>query len=288
MFNRQTTGSCVCVFCNQLISVDNSICPYCGHKNPSLWGYSRSLRRLGTDLGFTSIVIWGCIALYLATLLTDFGNIHSSGVFDFLSPSNRSLLIFGASGAIPVFELGRWWTVLSAGWLHGNLLHIAFNLLWISRFASEVAQAFGSGRLVIIYTVATVIGFLLSSLTGQVLQGIPVLQGASFTVGSSAGLFGLLGALVAYGQITGKFAVKYQALTYAVVMFVFGLIMSEGTDNWAHFGGFSGGYIMSKTGGVDPRHREGLPHLFVAIGCLVLTMLSIFASILHGLLLPST
>lgn len=166
MFKQQTSGSCICVFCNQLISVNKRICPHCRRKNPSLWGYSRSLRRLGRDLGFTAIVTWGCIALYLTTLLIDLGNISNRGAFDLLAPSQRSLIIFGASGAIPVFELGRWWTLLSSGWLHGDLLHIAFNLLWIRNLAFEVVEAFGPGRLVIIYTVATVISSLLSSLFG--------------------------------------------------------------------------------------------------------------------------
>lgn len=282
-FKRQTEGSCVCVFCNQLVSVDNPICPHCDRKNPSLWGYSRSLRRLGADLGFTKIVILGCIALYLGTLLIDFGNIRSSGMFNLLSPSNLSLVLFGASGAIPVFELGRWWTVLSAGWLHGSLLHILFNLLWISQFAPQVAQAFGSGRLVIIYTSSIVVGTLMSSIAGQVFQGTPILQGAQITIGASGGLFGLLGALVAYGQITGRFSVRYQALTYALVMFLFGFIMPN-VDNWGHFGGFLGGYLVSTLAGMDPRRTESLRHLFLAIACLALTAISVLASILHGLL----
>ena len=37
--------------------------------------------------------------------------------------------MFGASGAVPVFTFGRWWTVLSAGWLHAGLLHVAMNTL---------------------------------------------------------------------------------------------------------------------------------------------------------------
>lgn len=287
-FKRQTSGSCICVFCNQLISVTNPTCPHCAHKNPSLWGYSRSLRRLGADLGFTTIVTWGCIAFYLTTLLIDFDNVLSSGMFDLLSPSAYSLELFGASGANPVFRRGCWWTALSASWLHGSLLHIVFNLLWIRQFAPQVAQAFGAGRLVIIYTVSTVISSLLSSLTGQIFRETPIfhiLQGAQFTIGASGGLFGLLGALVAYGQITGRSTVRYQTLTYALVMFLFGFI-TPNVDNWGHFGGFLGGYLISTTGGIDPRYREGLRHLFLAIVCLSLTAISILASLLYGLLFP--
>ena len=50
-------------------------------------------------------------------------------VMDFLAPNQQSLFLLGASGAWPVFIFGRWWTVLSASWLHGGLLHILFNMV---------------------------------------------------------------------------------------------------------------------------------------------------------------
>jgi rhomboid protease GluP len=282
MFQRQTSGSCSCVFCHQLIAVDNLICPHCHRRHPTLWGYSQSLQRLGLDLGFSEIVIWGCIALYLTTLLIDITNIRSSGLSNFLSPSIHSLFLFGASGALPVFTAGRWWTVLSSGWLHGNFLHIVFNLLWIRKFAPEVAEAFGAGRLALIYTVAIVSGSLLSSIAGHIFPGIPVLQGSMITIGASGGIFGLLGALVAYGQISGHFLVRQQALSFAVVVFLFGLFMPN-VDNWGHFGGFLGGYLISWTRIAHPRHPEGIKHLFLAIACLILALSSIVTSILHGL-----
>lgn len=261
-------------------------CPYCHRKYPALWGYSQALRRLGFDLGFSEIVIWGCVTLYLATLLVDINNIRSSGLSNFLSPSIHSLFFFGASGALPVFAIGRWWTVLSSGWLHGNFLHIVFNLLWIRKFAPEVAEAFGAGRLALIYTIAIISGSLLSSIAGYMFPGIPLLQGAKITIGASGGIFGLLGALVAYGQISGHFLVRQQALSFAVVVFVFGLIMPN-VDNWGHLGGFLGGYWISWTGIANPRHPEGIRHLLLAIACLILTLSSIVASILHGLFFMS-
>ena len=46
----------------------------------------------------------------------------------------------------------RWWTVLSAGWLHGSLLHIIFNMMWVRDLGPVVADMYGPGRMVIIYT----------------------------------------------------------------------------------------------------------------------------------------
>jgi len=83
-----------------------------------------------------------------------------------------------------VFQFGRWWTVLSAGWLHGGLLHIAFNLLWVRQLAPETAELYGPGRTVIIYTAASMVGFTISSVMGVLLPGLPVIGGSVVTVGA--------------------------------------------------------------------------------------------------------
>ena len=55
------------------------------------------------------------------------------------------LFLLGASGALPVFRLDRWWTVLTAGWLHAGVLHILFNVLWIRQLGPAVADLYGAG-----------------------------------------------------------------------------------------------------------------------------------------------
>lgn len=281
MLKRQTSGSCVCISCEQLISITHSVCPQCGQKNPSLWGYAPSLRQLGTDFGFVHLVIWGCIVLYVATLLTDIGQVRTVGLSRILPPSNLSVVLFGATGSIPVAGLGRWWTVLSAGWLHGSLLHIAFNLLWIRNLAPQVAKAFGPGRLVMIYTVAIAVGGMLTSLAGVFLKGIPFLGGSELSIGASGGLFGLLGALVAYGQIRNDLAANQDTWGLALILFVFGLLTPQ-VDNWGHLGGFLGGYLISRVQGIHPREPEGTRQLYGAIACLFLTALSVLASLIHA------
>jgi len=283
MFKRQQDGTCPCLFCGHLIAVQTTPCPHCGQSHPSFWGYAGILRGWGSDCGFSAIALWGCILLYSLTLVTNLRQIENDGLLNLLAPSNLSLLLFGASGAVPVFELNRWWTVLSAGWLHGNLLHILFNLLWVRELAPAVARGFGAARLVIIYTVAVILAALLSSLAGQFLQSLPpFLQGARMTIGASGGIFGLLGALVAYGQRTGNALLGQRAMSYAIALFLLGFVMAN-VDNWGHLGGFLGGYLICWVGGMDPRQAEGLRHWGLAIACLLLTLLSILASIGHGL-----
>jgi rhomboid protease GluP len=264
MLKRQKTGSVLCPSCGKLVGVKDEVCYNCGRRNPGMWGFAGVLRRAGGSLGFVPVVLYGCALLYAATLFMDPQGIRMSGL-SILSPSTRSLAAFGASGAIPVFGYDRWWTVLSAAWLHGGLLHIAFNLLWIRQLAPAAAELYGASRAAIIYTVASIAGFLLSSL-----WGIPL------TVGASAPIFGLLGALVAYGRRTGSRQVGSQALTYAAILFVFGFLMPN-IDNFAHLGGFAGGFLAGRV--LNPLLPERVAHTIAALVCLGLTALSIVASV---------
>ncbi len=246
-----------------------------------MWGFAAVFRRFGNNASFSSIVIWGCAGLYLAALLFDPHGIRMSGM-SILAPSSRSLFAFGASGAIPVFAYGRWWTLLSAAWLHGNLLHILFNMMWVRQLAPATAELYGTARTVIIYTASAIAGFLLSSCAGLIFGAMPIifLRGAAFTVGASAPIFGLLGALVLYGRRGGSSYISHQAKSFAVILFVFGFIM-PGIDNFAHLGGFLGGYLTARW--LDPLQPERGDHIVAAIACLVVTALSILGSLFKSL-----
>jgi rhomboid protease GluP len=203
-----------------------------------------------------------------------------TGPTSLLAPSTQSLFLFGASGAVPVFGAHRWWTVLSAGWLHAGLLHIFLNLLWVRQLAPETAHLYGPGRTVIIYTVSSIVGFSLSSVMGMILPGVPFVGGAMITVGASAPIFGLLGAIVCYSRVTGSSLAGSQAWQYAVILFVFGLVMA-GVDNYAHAGGFVGGYATAWF--LKPSAEEKIDHLIAALVCVLATLASVVASIVLGL-----
>jgi rhomboid protease GluP len=280
MLKRQTSGSVLCTSCGVLVGVNDDRCYNCGRRNPGLWGFAPLLRSLGNDMGFVPFVIGTCIVVYALTLLASGGNIGMGGLFNFFAPSQGALFLFGESGAIPVFLAGRWWTVLSAMWLHGGVLHILFNMMWVRQLAPATADMYGPGRTVIIYTAAGVAGFALSSFAGAFLPGLFFLRGGQFTVGASASIFGLLGALVYYGRRAGSGMVHREALSYALMLGVFGFIM-PGVDNYAHAGGFGGGYLAAKL--LDPLKPERIDHIAIAVGCLVASILSIIASVVFGL-----
>jgi rhomboid protease GluP len=284
MFKRQRTGSVVCASCGSLVGVNDEQCYSCGRRNPGLWGFGPVLRRLGNDLGFIPLVIYGCAALYvIGILLTVYfgGNVMGNGnPLNLLSADPIVNLMLGASGARPVFGLGMWWTVLSAGWLHAGILHIGLNIMWIRNVGPAVAEMYGGPRMIIIYTIGTIGGFFLSSVAGAYLN-IPRF-GAALTVGASAPIFGLLGALLHYGKRSGSSMIYAEARGYAIAMVVFGLIM-PGIDNAAHVGGFAGGYLASMW--LDPLRPERVNHMVGALACLAATALAILASVIT--LLPA-
>ena len=265
MLGRQRTGSILCPSCGKLVGVNDDVCLNCGRKRPGMWGLTSMVRGLGKDLGFVQMVIFGNAFLYLAMLAVDPSHIQMGSLFSIGSPSQESLLRFGASGAIPVFGLHRWWTLLAAGWLHAGLLHIGFNLYWIRFLAPETAELYGPARTVIVYTISSITGFLASSL-----------MGVHLTLGASAPILGLLGALVYYSRRTGSSAVGRMAWSYAIYMLVFGFLM-PGVDNWAHLGGFAGGFLAGFL--LDPRKAETGNHSVAALLCLGLTVASIVTSL---------
>lgn len=272
MFKRKTEGSVICSACGVLVGVNDPECYNCGRRNPGLWGFGPALRALGNDLGFVNIVTGGTILMYVLSLV-----MSRDGSSIGLSPASYALRVLGASGASPVFEFGWWWTVLTAGWLHGGILHIFFNVLWIRQLGPEIASLYGAGRMVLIYTIAGITGFTLSSVMG--LFSIPFF-GAGMTVGASASIFGFLGALVHYGRRTGSSHVKQAGLQYAVFMGVMGFIF-PGVDNAAHLGGFAGGYAASLF--FDPMKKERIDHIFAAVICLAATFIAIVYTVISAL-----
>ena len=285
MFQRKTSGSVVCPSCGSLVGVRDDRCYTCGRANPGLWGFGPLLRQWGADFGFVPIVIGGSSILYALSLLvtlTSGEDIGKNLGVNFLAPSGNALMLFGMSGTIPVFGRGYWWTLLTASWLHGNFLHLLFNMMWVRQLATTTADILGPSRTVIVYTVAGVCGFLLSSVAGLTFAytglSIPLLQPAFNTVGASASIFGLLGALVHYGRKGGSSYIHAEAKQYAILLFVFGVIM-QGVDNYAHAGGFLGGYAASAL--MNPWTQERGDHLLAAMACLLATLLALVYSVLR-------
>jgi len=154
------------------------------------------------------------------------------------------------------------------------------NVLWIRQLGPEIANLYGPGRMIIIYTLSSITGFGLSTFMYMAPIHLPFFGGANLTVGASAPIFGLLGALVYYGRRTGSSHASRAGLQYALIMGIMGLVL-PGIDNSAHLGGFIGGYAAALF--LDPLKPERIDHLAIAMGCLVFTFAAVIWSVITAL-----
>ncbi|MGA2183347.1 MAG: rhomboid family intramembrane serine protease [Bryobacteraceae bacterium] len=176
---------------------------------------------------FTTILILIInFALYGATLLYS----QRTGL-DF----NKTLYLFGAKVGLRYLD-GQWWRLVTAGFLHGGVIHILMNSWVLFDLGAEVEAAYGTARMIVFYFVSTVTGFLLSAWWAPTLS-----------IGASAGLMGLIGAMIAWGmteRTTMASAMKSQYIRWAVYIMLFGFII-PGIDNAAHIGGAIGGFAIA-------------------------------------------
>jgi rhomboid protease GluP len=241
-----------------MTNADAPVCLVCGRRNPGMWGFGGPLGMLLRRWNFTNAVTAACIGLYVASLVVDpAALLRPRGLFSIFSPSLSALMALGAAGSVP-WGLGYWWTLLTAIYLHGGLLHIAFNVLWIRQLGPAVEELYGRSRLVVIFTVAGVAGFVVSNAIGY-----------PFTVGASGSIFGLLGAIVAFGKKRGGHIgalVLRQYGQWALMLFVLGFLM-EGVNNWAHAGGFAGGFAAGLVLSLaEHREETSLERLLAGLG----------------------
>src|SRR5438445_9349863 len=158
-----------------------------------MWGFTAPLRALFGRHSFTNVVTVACIALYVASLLLDPRAAASArGPFDAVSPGDGALTALGAAGTYP-WRLGHWWTIVTGIYLHGGILHILFNVLWIRQLGPAVEEIYGPARLVVIFTVSGAAGFLVSNWFG-----LP------FTIVAFVGVVRLLVLMVVCGKKSGR------------------------------------------------------------------------------------
>jgi rhomboid protease GluP len=262
---RKPTGAILCPRCGRLTHPEAEECLVCGLKRPGRWQWASGLGRIFRTGSFTGLVTIACIALYVLSLVIDPASaLRPRGPFDLFSPGGRALDWLGMTGAYAL-DQGRWWTLLTAIYLHGSLLHILFNVIWIRQLGPAVEELYGPARLVVIFTVAGAAGFVTSGLVS-----------AYPTVGASGAIFGLLGAMVAYGRRRGGAfgaMVLKQYGQWALVLFILGFFMS-GVNNLAHAGGFVGGFAAGLVLSFSERRQESALERAGAAALIGLTALS--------------
>jgi rhomboid protease GluP len=268
-------NSILCPNCRKLISADEPACPYCGLSKPGSFFKNRLLKPFSSgSVDIVKAIVYLNAGFYFLSLFLNLDSLGmSANPLTFLSPSDRSLFLLGATGTIPIAGFGRWWTLVTASFLHGGLLHIFFNMTALWQLGPFVLHEFGFNRFVILYTLTGVAGFFLSFLAG-----VP------FTIGASASISGLIGAILYYGRSRGGFygkAIYKQAMGWIIGMVFFGLLV-PGINNWAHGGGVLSGVLFAWLLGYRENKSESLLHRAAAAVCILITILFCLWAVLQA------
>ncbi len=267
----------LCPRCRRLVNADVTTCPHCGLASPgSRWKQSFFSTGLMNDGGrIIQVIIGANVAMYLLALVVSRqGWQLSLNPLQALAPDYEGLIRLGATGTVPIDQFGHWWSLIAATYLHGGILHIAFNMLALRQIAAFVIREFGTPRMLTIYTMGGCGGFLISYLAG-----------VQLTIGASAAVCGLIGAALYYGKSRGGAygqAVYRQVGGWVVGIALFGLVI-PGINNWAHGGGLFSGVLLAVLLGYHERVRENQWHRWLGGLCLAATAVVLLWAVATGL-----
>ena len=133
----------------------------------------------------------------------------------------------------PSVSTGQWWRLLTAGFLHGSIIHLLFNvyILWV--LGSQLESILGKTKFVLIYFVSLIGGSIASFLFSPF---------GTYSIGASGAIFGLMGAMLVVGR--NKRLDISQVAVLVVLNVVIGFVLS-GIDWRAHLGGLAAGVLIA-------------------------------------------
>jgi rhomboid protease GluP len=258
----------MCPHCRAFITTSDRVCPYCNEPVAARRPESAPAPILGgliPHAGYLTILILLInTGLYLATALYS-NNAGNGG--NFVNLDSRTLLIFGGKLG-PLIAQGQWWRLITAGFLHGGILHILMNMWVLFDLGAQVEELYGGARMLVIYFVANILGFYVSALW----------RPTTVSIGASAALFGLVGAMIAIGMRYRGAAgdmIRSVYSRYLVYLLLFSLLPQ--VDMAAHIGGLIGGFGVGYLAG-RPQHPGAMVERLwqVAAGLAVVITLASF------------
>ena len=154
----------MCPHCRAFITVKDRVCPYCNEqlepKRSGGEGDASLFAGFIPHARFNTVIIMLInFGMYMATALFSMNSGNESAFF---SLDNRTLVAFGAKYT-PFIAMGEWWRLVTAGFLHGGILHILMNSWVLFDLGAQVEEFYGAARMLVIYFIGTVVGFYASA-----------------------------------------------------------------------------------------------------------------------------
>ncbi len=246
----------MCPNCRAFITTNDRVCPYCelqlGPRAAEQRSPADAFGGLISARNFTTIVIMLVnTGLYVATVLYAMRTNQGSG----LDLNTDTLRDFGGKDAYLIFVMGQYWRLITAGYLHGGLMHILMNMWALFYVGVHVDEVYGTSRYLVFYFLTTVGGFLASAFWSP---GV-------LSIGASAGIFGLIGTMIAlgvrdrsaYGALVRNVYLRWAlyGLAFGILPALFGISFM---DNAAHLGGITTGFAVAYFAGTPRLSRPAV------------------------------
>jgi rhomboid protease GluP len=189
------------------------------------------------------------------------------------------------------------WRLLTSSFLHGSLLHLAFNMWALYSLGSFTEKFYGGKKLFLIF-VLTGIGSAIASFAVSFFglwQNNSIASGVSISVGASGAIFGIVGVLLGNKFLKRKTfepELNFNAsslLTFVAINIFLGFsfnFLGSGVyiNNWAHLGGLMSGFIigafLNTVNSFDASKFKKFFENFLFFLAVVLFLLAIIANIL--------
>jgi membrane associated rhomboid family serine protease len=160
----------------------------------------------------------------------------------------QALIDAGALAPVLVRERGEYWRLVSGGFLHGGVLHLAVNMYSLHILGRFVEAMAGSRRMAIVYGV---------SLVGSSLAVVYLGGPNDVTVGASGAIFGLFGALFAFGFRLGSAGMRLVRANLGILALnLFMTFAIPGISRWGHIGGLVSGFVVALAVFAPPRRPD--------------------------------
>lgn len=200
--------------------------------------------------------------------------LHAGTLQSLMNMPQATLLAFGANDANLTLYDGRWQALLASCFVHGSLLHIAFNVVALRQIGPFVERVASPARMLPLYLASGIAGSAASAFFGWLSTG------QRLSVGASGAICGLIGAALVLGyRIEGKESPIMRAMgRWLLVLLGMGLAVTfivrlqggaGGFDNAAHAGGALGGVAVALTWRRGSVYTAGARNAILA-GCIFL------------------
>jgi membrane associated rhomboid family serine protease len=147
--------------------------------------------------------------------------------------------------------LTRPWTLLTYMFLHKDIWHILFNMLWLYWFGTIFLQYLDQKKLVSVYLLGGISGALMYILSFNIFPAFAGLVNESVAIGASASVIAVVIAIAAYVPdytvqlfLLGRIKIKYMALAILVLTSFMDFSVNSG-GKLAHIGGAIFGYFYT-------------------------------------------